>query len=88
MTNVPEKIREMWADVYKLFDINYRMQNDMESWNRFWKQATEIWNKYGSTQILLKLIDTVALMIEDRMKKESIEPNDPRPTAWENMTLF
>ena len=78
MTNVPNEIREMWADVYRLFDANYNMLNTEFCWNQFWKQAEEIKKKYNHPK-LVDLIVTVSEMIELHMKK---------PCALEDMELF
>lgn len=84
MTNVPDDIRAMWTDIYKLFDINYKMKNDMDSWNKFWSQAEEVMNKHGRTTRVQELVTVVAGLIEDRIKSE--EPK--YPCTLEDMDLF
>ena len=74
MTNVPPEIRDMWTDLYKLFDINYRMENTEDAWNRFWNQAKEIMNKHGDPPHLMEMISTVSEMISDRMKADARMP--------------
>lgn len=73
-TNVPDHLRAMWTDIYKLFDLNYQMQNTVEDWNKFWNQAKEIYEKHGKTDRLMDMITLVANMICDRMKADNKTP--------------
>ena len=70
MTNVPPEIREIWTDLYKLFDIHYRMQNTEQDWKEFWKHAQEIYRKHGKNERLFEMLVLVADIISDRMKAE------------------
>ena len=86
MTNVPNNLREMWADVYRLFDMNYNMKNDEESWKKFWDQATQIVEKYKhDCGYINSMISLVAYMIEEPMKKQMGVIN---PCELEDMKLF
>ena len=72
MTNVPDNLREMWADIYRLFDSNYLMQNTEEAWNQFWNQAVKIYEKYKEVMPrVMELLAIVGDMIGDRMKEKS-----------------
>ena len=51
MTNVPQDIRDMWKDVYVLFDSHYNMPNTPESWKAFWEKTHEIQQKYNNPQL-------------------------------------
>ena len=42
MTNVPEKIREAWKDVYVLFDTSYSMDGSDEAWKAYWDKANKL----------------------------------------------
>lgn len=64
MTNVPQTIREAWADVYKLFDLNYNMDGSDEAWILYWKQANELIQKYGDEIPLLEMFEEVAHLLE------------------------
>lgn len=64
MTNVPQTIREAWADVYKLFDLNYNMDGSEEAWIQYWKQANELIQKYGDEVPLLEMLEEVAHLLE------------------------
>lgn len=69
MTNVPNEIREMWADVYRLFDINYNMPNTADAWSKFWEQAEVIRQKYGQYQVgalLMVCSDLIEYHITDK----------------------
>lgn len=63
MTNVPEKIREAWADVYRLFDVSYQMDGSQEAWIQYWNKANKLVQKYGDEIPLLELLESVANMI-------------------------
>ena len=88
MTNAPNDLREMWADAYRLFDINYKMPNTDEAWKRFWEQAQSLLNKTSdeNNRFLFRMINMVAEMIEDRMKIEM--GILPRKFSLEDMKLF
>ena len=92
MTNVPDNLREMWADIYRLFDINYKMENNETAWTKFWNQATAIGNKYGNNKRLIEMVTIVSEMIEDRMKKDAENatktPIESHPCTLEDMNLF
>ena len=70
MTNVPNEIREMWADVYKLFDMNYLMPNTEEAWGNFWEQALKLYDKYNRSKNIISLVIGVTDIIDNRMKQE------------------
>jgi len=63
MTNVPEKIREAWADVYRLFDVSYQMNGSEKAWIEYWDKANKLIQKYGDEIPLLELLESVANMI-------------------------
>ena len=82
MTNVPKEIREMWADVYRLFDMNYNMNNDAESWKNFWEQANQINDKHNN-RYLMALVVIVSEMLEGHMLDRKYHPS-----TLEDMNLF
>ena len=93
MTNVPQNLRDLWKDIYVLFDKNYLMKNDKKSWDSFWKQATEIGNKYDGCPYLFKMFDLVSFMIEQRMIAENDVRSEkptvvPPPPVQQEMGLF
>ena len=67
MTNVPTDIREMWSDIYKLFDINYLMPNTGDAWLNFWEQAKSLEQKHKGIPRFTEMEVSVSEMIEDRM---------------------
>lgn len=85
MTNVPQRIRDLWTDVYVLFDRNYLMENTEEAWGSFWKQAEDIGEKYKGCPYLPKMLDVIVEMIEDRMKTYH---SGHHPHTLEDMNLF
>ena len=82
MTNVPNEIREMWADVYRLFDVNYNMPNTADAWKKFWDQAEQLREKYGQYQIGALLI-VVSDLIEYHITDKQLHPH-----TLEDMNLF
>lgn len=82
MTNVPQDIRDMWADVYRLFDMNYNIPNTAEAWKKFWDQAAEIQEKHNNPH-LLGLIMIVSDMIEYHITDKKLHP-----CTLEDMNLF
>lgn len=83
MTNLPDNLREMWADIYRLYDRNYNMENTKEAWNAFWEQAKAIQDKYG--QVSFRLVVVVSEMLEEPMKQKLGISN---PCTLEDMKLF
>jgi len=93
MTNVPQNLRDLWKDIYVLFDKNYLMENNKESWDSFWQQAGEITEKYGQSKYLFKMFDLVSFMIDQRMIAErdvrAEKPSEiPPPPVQQDMGLF
>lgn len=74
MTNVPQRIRDLWTDIYVLFDKNYLMPNTEEAWGSFWEQAGAVIKKYSQCPYIMKMIDVVTTIIEDRMLTENVTP--------------
>lgn len=61
MTNVPEDIRAIWTDLYKLFDVHYRMDiHSINDWNAYWADAQKIWEKSGRDKAVLSLLSDTA----------------------------
>lgn len=82
MTNVPNEIRELWKEVYCLFDLNYNMPNTAESWKKFWDQAEVIRQKYDPYQVGALLL-VVSDMIEYHITDKKLHPH-----TLEDMNLF
>lgn len=66
-TNVPDNLREMWREIYILFDVNYRMENTPEAWGKYWDQVKQMDEKYKDLH-LVEICMIIADMISDRMK--------------------
>lgn len=86
MTNVPQKLRDLWSDLYVLFDRNYLMENSEKSWDSFWSQAMQLQRKYEGCPYMFKALDLVSSMIDARMKAERAP--DLHPCTLEDMNLF
>ena len=69
MTNVPNDIRNAWADVYKLFDVSYGMDGSPGAWEKYWNTATELVKQYGDEIPLLELFEATAHMLEIFVKR-------------------
>lgn len=81
MTNVPQNLRDMWADAYRLFDLNYNIQNTPEAWKKFWEDAQEIAAKYHQNRYLWVFITTISEMIEDHITERIYHPCTLEDTA-------
>jgi len=71
MTNVPENIREAWADVYRLFDVSYNMDGSTEAWIRFWDVGNKLIQKYGNDIPVMELLEGTAHALEDITKRRN-----------------
>ena len=78
MTNVPQEIRDAWADVYRLFDMNYGMDGSKQAWTTYWEQANKLIQKYGGIP-LLETCESVAHMIETFVKQREKPVNESLP---------
>lgn len=67
MTNVPDTLRQLWHDVYVLFDTHYMMPNTTEAWDEYWGQVNALLAKYGDH--LWDLMMVVTEMISDKMRE-------------------
>ena len=64
MTNVPERIREMWREVYVLFDKHFLMDaSKQESWDAFWEDAHPLVAKYQDIDSFIELIGVVSELL-------------------------
>lgn len=65
MTNVPQKIRDAWKEIYVLFDMSYgSVDGTEEAWTAYWNKASEIYEKYKQDIDLTKIIEAVVDMLE------------------------
>lgn len=69
-TNVPQEIRTIWTDLYKLFDIFYKMPNTEADWLRYWDAGKKIWEQAGKNDHVMEALTVMADVIGDRMKGE------------------
>ena len=69
MTNVPQKIRDGWADIYRWFDANYNMDGSDEAWDAFWKTGLEIREKYKDEFPVDGILKTVGEMVGEIVMK-------------------
>lgn len=64
MTNVPDRIREFWKDIYILFDRHYLMDVSQEqSWINFWDDGNKIIQKYDELPCVIDLLSVVSELI-------------------------
>ena len=85
MTNVPESIRDIWKDIYILFDTSYNMTGTEQDWLNFWETAKGIYAKCPSESLkrhFTDIIAAVADLLSDKQKDERMptwKPNEPYP---------
>lgn len=69
MTNVPQNIRDMWTDLYRLFDSHYLMDiNVQDNWKEYWQKATELISKY-QIDGMIDMLSAMAHMITQQAKE-------------------
>lgn len=73
MTNVPDDVRAMWKDVYVLFDKHYLMDvSKQESWEKFWDEARQIYEKYPQIESLIDLLSCVSeLLVKEAARRKA-----------------
>ena len=64
MTNVPQPVRDAWADIYKLFDVSYNMDGSDDAWIQYWERANALIKKHGDEIPLLQMCEAIAGMLE------------------------
>lgn len=68
MTNVPNAIREMWSDVYVLFDTHYLMPNTTEAWSEYWERCADLCIKYYKSKDVIIMMSMVSELLENVVK--------------------
>ena len=64
MTNVPNDLRDMWREIYVLFDTHYLMDcSKQESWESFWSDGHKLLQKYEYVPNLIEVLSAVSEMI-------------------------
>lgn len=78
-TNVPNELRDIWTDAYKLFDVCYTMPNTPEAWEWFTKQVDGLAEKHNGNKLLADLLIVVAEHTESRQKQAK---KDEKTLPW------
>ena len=77
MTNVPDRIREMWKDVYVLFDKHFLMDcSNQDSWKAFWADASELVSKYQDVDSFIELIGVISELLYKFYAKRISDGNE------------
>lgn len=64
MTNVPDRVRNLWKDLYVLFDKNFLMDvSNQENWDRFWEEGVEIVKRYNEIPGIIDMLSVISTMI-------------------------
>ena len=64
MTNVPNEIRVIWTDLYKLFDKHFAMDiHSQEGWDAYWKDAIALVEKYKQYDCIIDFVSFVSEFI-------------------------
>ena len=67
MTNLPPKLREMWTELYILFDSHFKMPNTEEAWKEYWLKAMDLYHKYRDVPHMSELINVVSSLLESNV---------------------
>ena len=78
-TNLPNELREIWTDAYKLFDVCYTMPNTVKAWEWFTPQVDELGRKHGNSKLLTDLLTVIADFTDTRQKQEE---KDGKTLSW------
>lgn len=70
MTNVPQDIRDIWTEMYKVFDRHYLLKDSQEGWESYWREAQSIWVAHGMNERISSGFGLLADVIGDRIKQE------------------
>lgn len=71
MTNVPTDLREVWTDLYKLFDKHFMMNlDDQDDWKKYWADASNIVQKWHYMPCLIDFVSTIAEFIVKMRKRQ------------------
>ena len=71
MTNVPTDLREVWTDLYKLFDKHFLMNlDDQDDWKKYWADASNIIQKWNYMTCLIDFVTTIAEFIVKMRKRQ------------------
>ena len=79
MTNVPERIREAWKEVYVLFDRSYLMEGSEDDWKQYWDSATGLVKKYGNDIPLLEILEATANALQHSVE---LRKNGGKMPSW------
>ena len=64
MTNVPDRVRNLWKELYILFDKHYLMDvSNQENWDRFWEEGVEIVKRYNEIPGIIDMLSVISTMI-------------------------
>lgn len=64
MTNVPDRVRNLWKELYILFDKNFLMDvSNQENWDRFWEEGVEIVKRYNEIPGIIDMLSVISTMI-------------------------
>ena len=77
MTNVPPEIRELWTDLYKLFDYHYQMANTEEAWAEFWAEVKLLLEKHHQSKLIKDGSIMIADAIGEKMKQAYLKQYEP-----------
>ena len=67
MTNLDDKTRDMWKDIYILRDKRQRMGDTPDEWSALYKDALAISIKYNNTDEIVKLACAVIEIMESKL---------------------
>lgn len=73
MTNCPEPTRKIWTDLYKLFDIHYKMPNTDEAWKSYWDDGRKIYEQSHENPRVMDALTIISEVFADRMKADAKE---------------
>lgn len=66
MKKLPEDIRAMYTDAYRLHETFHGMENNLQNWVDVAKASDQVCNKHGNHPLIIAL----AVAVSDQLERE------------------
>lgn len=66
--SLPDPIRAIWKDMYKLHEEFNSMGNDVSDWTAWWKTAVSIIHKHNDSKLAEELVLAITGYLESERK--------------------
>lgn len=66
--SMPESIREIWKDMYKLHEEFNGMGNGVDDWATWWKTAVSVIHKHNDAKLAEEMVLAITAHLESERK--------------------